>query len=209
MCEVKMYKNGDHVPAGMENEAYNQMTDKQDFVDNAIFTLMTTLAEKVGKKAEWNMSSIAEIRETVLDELAEAGIFVPYPGLEEIDDDDPNAGSIWREYECDPEDYEDDEEDDDDGNVSVEELQSIIDNLSHLTFNINAVTTITKALCKSGLIQAFAPADYAADKVFAFLVESDLEELQNLKAAFITRPNDFKYVFKNHIAITVKQYYSK
>ena len=209
MSEVKMYKNGDHVPAGMEDEAYNQMTEKQDFVDNAIFTLMTTLAEKVGKKAEWNMCSIAEIRETVLDELAEAGIFVPYPGLEEIDNDDPNAGSIWREYECDPEDYEDDEDDDDDTDVSVEELQSIVDDLRHLTSNITAVTILTKAMCKSGLIQAFAPAEYAADKVFAFLVDTDLEELQNLKATFITRPSDFKYVFKNQIANTVKQYYSK
>lgn len=205
MSEVKKYKNGDHVPAGMEDEAYDQMTEKQDFVDNAIFTLMTTLAESVGKKVEWNIASIAEIRETVLDGLAEAGIFVPYPGLEEIDDDNPEAGSIWREYECDPEDYEDDDEEDED--VSAEGLQGVLDDLQKLAYNINAVTSMVKAMCTTGLLKPEMDPDQAATRVHNFLCEAELEELQSLKSAFANSPDMFKKIFKEHIALQISKCY--
>ena len=218
MSEAKMYKNGDRVPVGMEDEAYSQMTEKQDLVDNAIFTMLNTLANSVGKKLEWDMALIATIRETVLEELANARVFVPYPGLVDFDEDNPDAGHIYCEYEFNPEDYDDDDcvitdGNNDDSHIILDNLDSLydtIDDLSMVMHDVSYIGGITENLCEEGAITLLTAPDVAVNAVFDEAMQfGDVAGNSTFKNRFINRQDDFKNVFKDHILKTVARYYKK
>ena len=65
--------------AGDELELTTEMVQRNDEIDNAVFSCITTLTEQ---KLEWNMEIIGRVTDAIKDILAEYGLKVRHPAIE-------------------------------------------------------------------------------------------------------------------------------
>ena len=70
------------MPVATNMELTEQQIERQDYVDNAIYDLITKVIPS-NRKLEWNIEVIGEIRDTIQSQLVEKGIcseqeFYPY-----------------------------------------------------------------------------------------------------------------------------------